>query len=107
MGVTENLVDLVWGSKRPPRPREPVKVLDVRYAGKTFEDKLVDLRKELEKKKSAGFIACGYTLFGVDVFPARIMSLIHEQVCWMRWPGSTTSVAMSESWSMISKASHR
>jgi len=33
-------------------------VLDLKYAGKGFEDKLEDLRKELEKKKSAGFIIC-------------------------------------------------
>jgi Xaa-Pro aminopeptidase len=30
--------------------------LDVKYAGKKFEDKLEDLRKELEKKKSEGMI---------------------------------------------------
>jgi Xaa-Pro aminopeptidase len=33
-----------------------VKVLDVQYSGKKFEEKLVDLRKELEKKKSEGMI---------------------------------------------------
>jgi Xaa-Pro aminopeptidase len=58
VGVKENLVDMVWENDRPPRPSEPVKVLDVEFAGKKFQEKLEDLRKELEKKKSAGIIIC-------------------------------------------------
>ncbi|KAL8734874.1 MAG: hypothetical protein Q9166_001226, partial [cf. Caloplaca sp. 2 TL-2023] len=54
--VKTNLVDVVWGDKRPPRPNEKVSVLDVKYAGKKFEEKIEDLRKELDKKKSAGLI---------------------------------------------------
>ncbi|KAI1812853.1 aminopeptidase-like protein [Poronia punctata] len=54
--VAENLVDLVWGSERPPRPNEPVIVLDEKYAGKSVSAKLEELRKELEKKKSLGFV---------------------------------------------------
>lgn len=60
MPVQENLVDRVWGADRPPRPNELVKVLGVEFAGKKFEGKLEDLRKELEKKKSAAFIVCRY-----------------------------------------------
>jgi Xaa-Pro aminopeptidase len=56
--VAENLVDIVWGQDKPGRPNEPVKVLDIKYAGKKFEEKLDDLRKELEKRKSLGFIVC-------------------------------------------------
>ena len=62
VGVKTNLVDLVWGDERPPRPHEKVSVLDIKYAGKKFEEKIEDLRKELDKKKSAGLIIC--------VFPA-------------------------------------
>ncbi|KAI1322817.1 aminopeptidase-like protein [Xylariaceae sp. FL0255] len=54
--VAENLVDLVWASERPARPKEPVKVLDEKFAGKDVKTKLEELRKELEKKKSLGFI---------------------------------------------------
>lgn len=54
--VSENLVDQVWGKDRPARPEEKVKVLDMKYAGKKFEDKIEDLRKELDKKKSSGMI---------------------------------------------------
>ncbi|KAF2434748.1 X-prolyl aminopeptidase [Tothia fuscella] len=54
--VTENLVDAVWQSERPPRPDEKVMVLDTKYSGKKFEEKLEDLRKELDKKKSSGMV---------------------------------------------------
>ena len=54
--MSENLVDTVWGSDKPARPNEKVIVLDVKYAGKKFEDKIDELRKELEKKKSAGMV---------------------------------------------------
>ncbi|KAL6704581.1 hypothetical protein ACN47E_008091 [Coniothyrium glycines] len=54
--VDENLVDLVWGKHRPARPSENVIVQPVKYSGKSFHDKIDDLRKELEKKKSLGFV---------------------------------------------------
>lgn len=56
--VKTNLVDEVWGEKRPPRPREKVKTHPLKFSGKKIEEKLEDLRKELEKKKSAGLIVC-------------------------------------------------
>ena len=58
VGVKTNLVDVIWGDKRPLRPKEKVKPLPLEFAGKGFEEKIEDLRKELEKKKSAGFIVC-------------------------------------------------
>ena len=54
--VDENLVDLVWGSERPAQPSEKVIVQPIEYSGKSFEDKIEDLRKELGKKKSPGFV---------------------------------------------------
>lgn len=56
VAIEENLVDAVWGRSRPARPSEPVKVLSQQFAGKNVKTKLEDLRKELEKKKSSGFI---------------------------------------------------
>ncbi|KAK6610854.1 metallopeptidase family M24 [Botrytis cinerea] len=56
VAVEENLVDLVWGDSRPSRPKEPVKVLARKFAGKDVKTKLEDLRKELLKKKSSGLI---------------------------------------------------
>lgn len=49
-------MDLVWGDSRPSRPKEPVKVLARKFAGKDVKTKLEDLRKELLKKKSSGLI---------------------------------------------------
>lgn len=54
--VPDNLVDLVWGKDRPARPSEPVVLLSEKYAGKDTKAKLEELRKELEKKKSKGFV---------------------------------------------------
>ncbi|KAJ6164545.1 hypothetical protein N7470_003217 [Penicillium chermesinum] len=56
VGIQQNLVDLVWAKDRPARPQEKVRVHPVKYAGKSFQDKIADLRKELEAKKKAGFI---------------------------------------------------
>lgn len=48
--VKENLVDLVWDA-RPALPNNPVSTLDVKFAGKTVWEKLVEVR---EKMKEAG-----------------------------------------------------
>jgi Xaa-Pro aminopeptidase len=56
VAIEENLVDLVWGDSRPPMPSEPVKILPQLFAGKDVKTKLDELRKELEKKKSSGFV---------------------------------------------------
>jgi Xaa-Pro aminopeptidase len=40
---------------------EPVKIQPFEYSGKKFEDKFEDLRKELEKRKSLGFVVCMYS----------------------------------------------
>lgn len=56
VAVEDNLVDQIWGSNRPPMPSEPVKVLAQHYSGKGVKTKLEELRKELDKKKSSGFI---------------------------------------------------
>lgn len=53
--IDENLVDAVWGD-RPGRPSEKVIVQPMEFSGKSFEDKISDLRKELEKRKSLGFV---------------------------------------------------
>lgn len=55
VGVDENLVDKIW-KDRPVRPAERVIVLSDEYAGKNFKEKLTELRKELDKKKTAGMV---------------------------------------------------
>lgn len=53
--VDENLIDLIWNDQ-PSRPHEKVMVQPITFSGKSFEDKIEDLRKELEKKKGLGFV---------------------------------------------------
>ena len=48
-------MDQVWNN-RPSRPTEKVIVLSEKYAGKSYQDKLTDLRKEISKKKAAGMV---------------------------------------------------
>ena len=54
--VNSNLVDEVWGGARPKRPAEEIKPLSLDFTGKALSEKIEDLRKELEKKKSAGLV---------------------------------------------------
>jgi Xaa-Pro aminopeptidase len=56
VAIEENLVDAVWGDSQPPRPNEPVKLLGQQFSGKEIKAKLEDLRKELHKRKSSGFV---------------------------------------------------
>lgn len=56
ISYVENFVDLVWGSARPERPKNPVFPLDVKYAGKSQTDKLADVRQELEKQKARALV---------------------------------------------------
>ena len=58
--VTPNLVDIVWGDKRPKPPNEKVKPHPIEFSGKESSEKIADLRAELEKKNAAGFIICMY-----------------------------------------------
>lgn len=55
VGVSQNLVDAIW-TERPARPAEQVIVLSDKYAGKSYTDKLDELRKELQKKKAVGMV---------------------------------------------------
>lgn len=54
--VKPNFVDLVWGSDRPDRPEQSIKPLSLEFTGKPLGEKIEDLRKELETKKSAGLV---------------------------------------------------
>ncbi|KAI0127512.1 metallopeptidase family M24 [Xylariales sp. AK1849] len=54
--VPKNLVDAVWAEQKPDRPSETVILLEEKFAGKDVKAKLTDLRKEMEKKKSLGFV---------------------------------------------------
>lgn len=54
--LEENLVDLVWVTGRPGRPSNPAFILSDTFAGKDVKTKLLELRRELEKKNSLGLV---------------------------------------------------
>ncbi|KAG5930669.1 hypothetical protein E4U42_000009 [Claviceps africana] len=55
VALEENLVDIVWSTDRPARPRQPVRVLPDELAGKSVAQKIDELRQELSKKNCPGF----------------------------------------------------
>lgn len=83
MAVEENLVDVVWGKAKPPRPNEMVKILGTEFAGKKFEDKLEDLRKELDKKKSAGFVVCMVPSMTLHSSNANGLLAMLDEIAWL------------------------
>ncbi|GAA5993942.1 hypothetical protein JCM5350_005074 [Sporobolomyces pararoseus] len=48
--IEENLIDQVWGKEQPQRPKEPVFVLEEKYAGESSQKKIERVRKELTKE---------------------------------------------------------
>lgn len=45
--LPKNLIDKAWGDERPEPPQQPVIIHSQRYAGKTGEEKLLDVQKRL------------------------------------------------------------
>lgn len=56
--MADNLIDIIWGSDRPSRAEQKIKPLEIKYTGKASDEKIEDLRKELDKKKGAGLVLC-------------------------------------------------
>ncbi|EJD05517.1 Creatinase/aminopeptidase [Fomitiporia mediterranea MF3/22] len=54
--INKNPVDDVWGSNRPPRVKNKVYPLEVKYSGRSLEDKIADLREKIQKKNAAGMV---------------------------------------------------
>ncbi|KAI8924416.1 aminopeptidase P [Entophlyctis helioformis] len=52
---TPNLVDAIWEG-RPARPVNPVKVLDLKYSGQPFEEKIAALQQQLKQEKRSAFV---------------------------------------------------
>lgn len=53
MSITTNLVDLVWGSKRPPVPSQPIYVLQEAFTGSTWQEKVSNIRSQMQKHRKA------------------------------------------------------
>ena len=52
VGVKNNLVDIVWNSNRPNRPKLPIIPLEMKFAGKSWEDKVTDLQNQMREKRA-------------------------------------------------------
>ncbi|XP_042538331.1 xaa-Pro aminopeptidase 2 [Dipodomys spectabilis] len=53
VSITTNLVDLVWGSERPPVPSEPIYALQEEFIGSTWQEKVSDIRSQMQKHSMA------------------------------------------------------
>ena len=50
--VTDNLVDTVWGLEQPGQPNKPIVPLEINFTGKSWEDKVKEMRDEMKGKKA-------------------------------------------------------
>ncbi|KAJ3150312.1 hypothetical protein HK101_001967 [Irineochytrium annulatum] len=53
VAVPENLIDIVWGDERPATPNGAITDHGLKYAGRSREEKIAELRTFLEGKKGA------------------------------------------------------
>ncbi|KAJ1987066.1 hypothetical protein GGI25_000190 [Coemansia spiralis] len=56
VAIEDNLVDLVWGDARPPRPQDKVFVHETKHAGESHADKIKRVRAELECNGWGGLV---------------------------------------------------
>ena len=50
VGIKNNIVDIVWGFNRPDRPKQPIIPLEMRFTGKSWEDKVEEIQKQMIEK---------------------------------------------------------
>ncbi|XP_054978922.1 xaa-Pro aminopeptidase 2 [Sorex araneus] len=53
VSITTNLVDLVWGSQRPPVPSMPIYALNKEFTGSTWQEKVNGIRSQMQKNRKA------------------------------------------------------
>ncbi|KAI5120596.1 hypothetical protein M0805_008073 [Coniferiporia weirii] len=56
VALEKNPVDTVWGGDRPARVKNKVFPLDVKHAGKSSQEKIANLREQMQKKKTVGMV---------------------------------------------------
>eukprot|EP00093_Oithona_nana_P006231 06231.XXX_379342_377690_1 [CDS] Oithona nana genome sequencing. len=49
--VTDNLVDKVWGLSQPERPKQPIQPLEIKFSGKSWQDKSKEIRGVMNDKR--------------------------------------------------------
>ena len=50
--VEKNLIDVIWGADQPSYPDNPVQPLEIEFCGKTWEEKVADVRVSMIKAKA-------------------------------------------------------
>uniref|UniRef100_A0A8C9QFI7 Xaa-Pro aminopeptidase 2 n=1 Tax=Spermophilus dauricus TaxID=99837 RepID=A0A8C9QFI7_SPEDA len=53
VSITSNLVDLVWGSERPPVPSQPIYALQEAFTGSTWQEKVSGIRSQMQAHSKA------------------------------------------------------
>lgn len=53
--VDKNLVDEIW-KEQPPRPAKPVMVHPLKYSGKSWQDKVREVREKMGKKQAVALV---------------------------------------------------
>eukprot|EP00543_Licmophora_paradoxa_P000493 CAMPEP_0202446252 /NCGR_PEP_ID=MMETSP1360-20130828/4812_1 /ASSEMBLY_ACC=CAM_ASM_000848 /TAXON_ID=515479 /ORGANISM="Licmophora paradoxa, Strain CCMP2313" /LENGTH=643 /DNA_ID=CAMNT_0049062697 /DNA_START=72 /DNA_END=2003 /DNA_ORIENTATION=- len=53
-----NLIDVVWGEARPQLPASPFRVHPLEYAGATVQQKVTEIRNQMEEKKATLSVFC-------------------------------------------------
>ncbi|XP_073655576.1 xaa-Pro aminopeptidase 2 isoform X3 [Tursiops truncatus] len=53
VSITVNLVDLLWGSERPPVPSEPIYALQEAFTGSSWQEKVSGIRSQMKKHREA------------------------------------------------------
>lgn len=58
VAVDENLIDKIWSNfeEKPALPKQPVKILDEKFHGKSSQDKIKEVLKEISEKRSNGLL---------------------------------------------------
>ncbi|KAK2715805.1 hypothetical protein QYM36_010389, partial [Artemia franciscana] len=54
--INTNLVDRVWGTEQPPYPSAPAFVHEIDFAGRSWQDKLGDIREQLVKNDADAIV---------------------------------------------------
>ncbi|XP_062613274.1 LOW QUALITY PROTEIN: xaa-Pro aminopeptidase 1-like [Saccostrea cucullata] len=52
----EDLIDKIWTTGRPQEPNSPINALPYKFSGKTWQDKITDIHKAMEKKGTDSMI---------------------------------------------------
>ena len=50
IGLANNLVDKVWGFNQPDRPVQPIVPLEMKFAGKSWEEKVLQFQNQMAER---------------------------------------------------------